>query len=110
MRIIADLHLHSRFSRSCSKDLTITNIAKACERKGIDMVGTADVLHPEWRKEIGEKLELREGAYYLKDDSSKVAFILSTEVACIYKRYDKGRRLHHILYFPDLSADRKGVG
>jgi PHP family Zn ribbon phosphoesterase len=64
MRIIADLHLHSRFSRSCSKDLTLPNIAKACELKGIDMVGTADALHPGWRKEIGEQLEIRDGAYY----------------------------------------------
>ncbi len=109
MRIIADLHLHSRFSRSCSKDLTIKNIAKTCERKGIDMVGTADVLHPEWRKEIGEELELRDGAYYLKDGSSKIAFILSTEVACIYKRHDKARRLHHVLYFPDLEAVDKTI-
>jgi len=92
MRIIADLHLHSRFSRSCSKDLTITNLAKVCERKGIDLIGTADVLHPGWRKEIEDKLELRDGAYFLKNMSSKTAFILSTEVACIYKRGDKCRR------------------
>lgn len=109
MRIIADLHLHSRFSRSCSKDLTLPNIAKACELKGIDMVGTADALHPGWREEIGEQLEIRDGAYYLKDGSSKTAFILSTEVACIYKKNDKCRRLHHVLYFPDLSAVDKTI-
>lgn len=109
MRVIADLHLHSRFSRSCSKDLTIINIAKSCEKKGIDMVGTADVLHPEWRKEIGEQLEMKDGAYYLKDGSSKTAFILSTEVACIYKRHDKTRRLHHCLYFPDLESVDKTI-
>jgi uncharacterized protein (TIGR00375 family) len=109
MRIIADLHLHSRFSRCCSKDLTIPNIAKACERKGIDLVGTADILHPEWRKEVGNYLELRDGAYYLKDGSSKTAFILSTEVACIYKRHGKARRLHHVLYFPDLEAADKTI-
>lgn len=109
MRIIADLHLHSRFSRSCSKDLTIVNIAKACEKKGIDMVGTADILHPEWRKEIGEQLEMKDGAYYLKDGSSNTAFILSTEVACIYKRHDKTRRLHHCLFFPDLESVDKVI-
>jgi uncharacterized protein (TIGR00375 family) len=109
MRIIADLHLHSRFSRSCSKDLTITNIAKACERKGINLVGTADVLHPGWRKEVEEQLEMRDGAYYLKDESAKTAFILSTEVACIYKRGDKCRRLHHVIYFPDLQVVDKTI-
>ncbi len=109
MRIIADLHLHSRFSRSCSKDLTITNIAKTCESKGIDLVGTADILHPEWRKEVGEFLEPRNGAYYLKDGSAPTAFILSTEVACIYKRHDRTRRLHHCLYFPDLESVDKTI-
>lgn len=109
MKIIADLHLHSRFSRSCSKDLTITNIAKTCERKGINMVGTADILHPEWRKEVGDFLEMRNGAYYLKGNSSATAFILSTEVACIYKKNDKTRRLHHCLYFPDLQSVDKTI-
>jgi len=104
MRIISDLHIHSRFSRSCSKDLTLPNIAKACEKKGIDFITTADALHPGWRNEIGEQLEERDGAYYLKDGSSKTAFCLGTEVSCIYKRGGKARRLHHILLFPDLKT------
>lgn len=104
MRLISDLHIHSRFSRSCSQDLTLPNIAKACERKGIQWVATGDALHPAWRKEIGESLEPRDGAYYLKDGSSKSAFCLSTEVSCIYKRGGKTRRLHHVILFPDLAA------
>lgn len=104
MRLIADLHIHSRFSRSCSKDLTLPNIAKACERKGINWVATGDALHPVWRKEIGDELEERGGAYYLKDASSPTAFCLTTEVSCIYKRGDKTRRVHHVLLFPDLNA------
>ncbi len=107
MRIISDLHIHSRFSRACSKDLTIPNIAKACERKGIDFVGTGDALHPIWRKEIADSLVEREGAYYLADGSSKTAFCLTTEVSCIYKKGDKTRRLHHVIVFPDLQALEK---
>ncbi len=104
MRIISDLHIHSRFSRACSKDLTIPNIAKACERKGIDFVGTGDALHTIWRKEIADSLVEREGAFYLADGSSKTAFCLTTEVSCIYKKDDKTRRLHHVIVFPDLPA------
>ncbi|MFA6446805.1 MAG: endonuclease Q family protein [Patescibacteria group bacterium] len=107
MRIISDLHIHSRFSRACSKDLTIPNIAKACERKGIDFVGTGDALHPIWRKEIADSLVEREGAFYLADGSSKTAFCLTTEVSCIYKKGDKTRRLHHVIVFPDLQALEK---
>ncbi|MFA6099719.1 MAG: endonuclease Q family protein [Patescibacteria group bacterium] len=104
MRIIADLHLHSRFSRACSKSLTFSSIAKYCERKGIQWVATGDALHPIWRQEIGQQLEERDGALYFKDNSSPTAFCLSTEVACIYKRGDKTRRLHHVILFPDLKA------
>ena len=109
MRIIADLHIHSRYSRSCSKDLTLPNIAKACEKKGIQYVATADALHPIWRQEIDKYLEEKDGAFYLKDGSSPTAFCLSVEVSCIYKRYDKTRRLHHILLFPDLYALDKTI-
>ena len=109
MRLITDLHIHSRFSRSCSKDLTIPNIARACQGKGIQWVATGDALHPAWRQEIGKSLEERDGAYYLRDDTSPTAFCLSTEVSCIYKRGDKTRRLHHIILFPDLSAVDKVI-
>lgn len=101
------MHIHSRFSRSCSKDLTIPNIARACERKGIDFVGTGDALHPIWRKEMADGLVERDGAFYLADGSSKTAFCLTTEVSCIYKRGDKTRRLHHIIAFPDFVALEK---
>ncbi|MDD2731191.1 MAG: endonuclease Q family protein, partial [Candidatus Portnoybacteria bacterium] len=65
---------------------------------------TGDALHPVWRREIGELLEDRGGALYLKDNSSPTAFCLSTEVSCIYKRGDKTRRLHHVILFPDLAS------
>lgn len=109
MRIIADLHIHSRFSRACSKSLTLSSIAKYCERKGIQWVATGDALHPVWRQEIGRQLEERAGALYFKDNSSPTAFCLSTEVACIYKRGEKTRRLHLVILFPDLTALDKTI-
>src|SRR5690349_9633890 len=105
MRTIVDIHLHSKWSRACSKDLTLPQIAKACEKKGIDLVGTADALHPAWHKDIAMLLEEKEeGVFYLKDKSSKTAFILSTEVSCIYKKNNKVRRVHHLLLFSSLKG------
>jgi len=105
MRIITDIHLHSRYSRACSKELTLPNIAKACERKGVQFVGTADAFHPAWRKDIGELLEESgEGAFRLKDRSSDTSFLLTTEISCIYKRGGKTRRVHHVICFPSVAA------
>jgi len=105
MKVITDIHLHSKYSRACSKELTIPNIAKACERKGIQLVGTSDVTHPAWRAHLGEMLEsLGEGAYGLKDHSSTTRFLLTTELSCIYKRGGKTRRVHHVIVFPSLDT------
>jgi uncharacterized protein (TIGR00375 family) len=105
MRVITDFHIHSKWSRACSKALTLPNIAKACERKGVTFVGTGDALHPAWRQDIGELLEdAGEGAFRLKDGSSDTAFLLSAEISSIYKRGDKTRRVHNVICFPTLKA------
>src|SRR3989338_570697 len=68
MRIIADLHIHSRFSRACSRNLTLENIDKTCRIKGVNVVATGDFTHPEWFKEMREKLvEKEKGLYVLKN-------------------------------------------
>ena len=107
MRQIADLHIHSRFSRACSRDLTLVNIDKTCRIKGVDIIATGDFTYPEWFNEI--KTELQEtkkdsGLYNLKNTDDKVKFILSTEVALIYKHNDKVRRLHIVLHAPNLES------
>ncbi len=108
MRTITDFHLHSRWSRACSKELTIRNIASACERKGIGFVGTSDFTHPRWREEIGAELEdIGRGTFRLKDDSSPTRFLLATELSCIYKRDGKVRRVHHLVLIPTLEAADK---
>lgn len=105
MRIVTDFHIHSRYSRACSKELAIRNIAKTCERKGIQFVGTGDFTHPAWRKEIGEELvESSAGAFMLKDGSSPTRFLLSTELSCIYKRHGKTRRVHQIVLLSSLQG------
>ncbi len=105
MRIITDFHLHSKWSRACSKQLTLPNIAKACEKKGIRFVGTSDAFHPAWRADIGNELEeIAPGTFRLKDGSSSTHFLISTEISCIYKRGGKVRRVHHLILFPTIEA------
>lgn len=108
MRVITDFHLHSKYSRACSKELTLPNIAKACEKKGINLIGTSDVTHPAWRSHMGEHLvHDKGGAFMLADGSSATRFLLSTELSCVYKRGGKTRRVHHVILFPSLdSVDR----
>lgn len=106
--LIADLHIHSRFSRACSKELTLANIAKWCRIKGINLVSTGDFTHPAWLEEIKRDLEeLDSGFLKLKKDDSSVRFILGTEVSCIYKHKEKTRRVHLLLFFPKISDVEK---
>jgi PHP family Zn ribbon phosphoesterase len=108
MEIISDLHIHSKYSRACSKELTIKNIAKHCEVKGIHLVGTGDFTHPAWFAEIKKELaEASEGIYKLKDNSSETRFLLTTEVACIYKKGDRCRRVHLCIFSPSIEIAGK---
>ena len=118
MRFYADLHIHSRFSRACSKKLTLSEIYRWCQYKGIKLIGTADFTHPEWRKEIQDQLEeAEEGLFRLKKPyadeidrtlpascKSEVRFMLSVEISLIYKRDDKVRKIHHVILMPDISS------
>jgi uncharacterized protein (TIGR00375 family) len=117
MRIIADLHIHSKYSRACSKQLMPENIAKWCQIKGIDIVATGDFTHPKWFAELESSLESAEmGLYKLKDchvagvprnDIERMRFIVATEVSCIYKRGGKCRRVHLCIFMPSLEAAKK---
>lgn len=104
MKHIVDLHAHSRYSRACSKNLIIPNIAKACEKKGISIVAMSDITHPRWLEHCEEELhETGEGIYELKNANSQVKFVCATEVACIYKQGNKVRRLHLLILCPSFK-------
>jgi len=107
MKTILDLHIHSKYSRACSPQLTLPNIKKACREKGIGIVATGDFTYPAWFKSIEEDLEEIDssGLYKLKSaPDDKVKFILSTEVALIYKDGDKARRIHLVITAPNIKA------
>ncbi len=106
--IIADLHIHSKYSRACSSQLNLENIAKWCQIKGLNLIATGDFTHPAWLMEIKKNLiEDGSGLLQLKNGSEPVKFILGTEVAAIYSQGGKTRRVHLCLYFPSLADVEK---
>ena len=115
MQQILDLHIHSKYSRACSQQLTLSNIDAACRVKGVDIIATGDFTYPAWFANIKEQLEEigNSGLYKLKSaKDDKVKFILSTEVALIYKdppshgfgEASRARRIHLMITAPNVKA------
>jgi PHP family Zn ribbon phosphoesterase len=102
MRIIADLHIHSPFSRAVSRDMTIKNIERGAIAKGLHVVGTGDFTHPLWRREL-KALE-EEGGLYRTRDVGAVRFIISGEVCTNFLVKEKTRRIHHLILLPSIEA------
>jgi uncharacterized protein (TIGR00375 family) len=95
MKITADLHIHSRFSRATSNTLNIANLEKYAKIKGLNLLGTGDFTHPEWIKEL--KNELIEDASGILKTKTNFNFLLQTEISLIYTQDNKGRRVHNII-------------
>ncbi len=109
MRIIADLQLHSKYSRAVSKDMVLPQISAWARRKGMGLVATGDWTHPLWFREIQSQLEeTGKGLLRLKNaDPHDPQFLLATEVSCIYSQSGKGRRVHTLIWVPSLAAAEK---
>ena len=111
MKIVADFHIHSRFSRATAHDITIKNLSQWMKKKGVNLLGTGDFTHPMWFKELKENLEpAEEGLYRLKGDNDEKnisRFILTTELSCIYSQGGKGRRIHLVILAPSLEVVQK---
>ena len=110
--LIADLHLHSRYSRATSADCDAPHLELWARMKGIALLGTGDFTHPKWRQELQEQLEpAEEGLYTLKEGERlpcPVAgpaprFVLSGEISTIYKKDGKTRKVHHVILLPGLE-------
>ena len=101
--MIGDLHIHSRFSRACSKDLTFENLVKWAKIKGLNLLGTGDFTHPVWFQEIKDKLVEKNGFYYYED----FPFILTSEISLVYTDKDKGRRVHLVYFAPSIEVVEK---
>ena len=115
MKIIADLHIHSRFSMATSKEGTPENLDFWARKKGISLIGTGDFTHPVWREELKERLVSEgNGLYrlrdaYVKEESRKfpgegTRFVVSGEISSIYKKNGKTRKVHNVILLPSLEA------
>jgi uncharacterized protein (TIGR00375 family) len=122
MKFIVDFHIHSKFSRATSKDMTLDFLARWAKIKGIKVLGTGDFTHPEWLFLIKERLiEAGNSLYQLKDlrkinndylsnislSLDDVFFILSTEVSFIYSKKERVRKIHLIVLAPNLKYVEK---
>ena len=131
MRYIADLHIHSRYSRATSKASHLHGLAAWAAVKGIQVVGTGDFTHPAWFAHICETLEEAEPGFFrlrereleklrnggidltgllpggVAPDPSGVRFVLTSEISSIYKRGGRVRKIHNVLFAPDLESVRR---
>src|SRR6266705_5119605 len=118
MPFYADLHIHSKYSRACSRDCDLEHLAWWARRKGVTVVGSGDFTHPAWFEHLRDNLEPAEpGLFRLREDLDRevertlpaschgpVRFMLSVEISTIYKRDERTRKVHHLVYVPDLEA------
>lgn len=110
MYYYTDLHIHSKYSRATSRSLTLEELAIWAKKKGLSLIGTGDFTHPAWFAEIKEKLvQYDDGTFRLKPEiereiGASVKFILTVEISTIYKKWDKTRKVHHVVFVPNLDA------
>ena len=105
MKFIADLHIHSRYSRATSRDMEVDTLAVWAKRKGIKLMGTGDFTHPLYLLELKSKLIPSGGGLYtLKTDPEGTRFMLTTEVSNMYTQGGKGRRIHTLIFAPSLET------
>ena len=134
MKFVTDLHLHSKYSRAVSQDMTLPKMAEWARMKGIDVLATGDFCHPFWFEQLKNELEeTSKGLFRLKtNDTSaslsasqrlmqkkqaldinqsaldeEVYFLLSCEISSIYSQGGKGRRIHNLFFFPSLKSVEK---
>ena len=118
MIYFADLHVHSKYSRATSPDSDLVNLDRWAGIKGVSVVATGDFTHPEWRKEILENLQ-EDGTGLLRLKKEKrcrlaqkqsshqtgdVRFILNVEISSIYKKNGRVRKIHNLVFMPDVES------
>ncbi|MBU1026405.1 MAG: endonuclease Q family protein, partial [Candidatus Margulisbacteria bacterium] len=100
MKFIADLHIHSKYSRATSGQMELEGLAKWAKLKGIDLVASGDFTHPAWSAELKKKLKPAEEGLYEFDG---VKFILNVEISSIYKKNGKVRKIHNLVFAPSFE-------
>ena len=106
MRVIADLHIHSKYSRATSEQMSIPEIAKYAKIKGLNLIGTGDFTHPTWLNEIKATLQPDDDTYLYKlaNGNSPVRFMLQTEVCTIFDYKGTSKKIHHVILTPSFET------
>ncbi|MEI8243422.1 MAG: endonuclease Q family protein [bacterium] len=118
---LADLHIHSRFSRATSRNCTLEGLHHWAQLKGVTVAGTGDFTHPGWLSELSTKLvPAAPGLYQLRPEAAAAAdadvpdacrapvrFMLTGEISSIYKRAGRVRKVHSLVLAPDLETVAK---
>ncbi|MFC1568536.1 endonuclease Q family protein [Candidatus Margulisiibacteriota bacterium] len=104
MKFIADLHIHSKYSRATSKDMELEGLSRWAKLKGIDLLATGDFTHPVWFAELKKKLKPVEGGLF---EYNGVRFILNVEISSIYSKNGKTRKIHNLVFAPSFEVVEK---
>ncbi len=104
MKIVADFHIHSKYSRATSKGMDIENLAKYAKIKGINLLGTGDFTYPLWLIELKEKLNEKPNGLF---EHNGMNFILTAEVCNIFSKHGKSKRIHNIIFAPSFEVAEK---
>jgi len=104
MKLIADLHLHSKYSGATSQRMNIIELVDFAKIKGLNILGTGDALHPKWIRELKNELEYTGDGLYVSRKDEKTYFIIQVEVATIHQFNGKSRRIHHVILMPNLEV------
>ncbi len=105
MRIIADLHVHSRFSYACSREMEAERLAWWAKRKGITLLGTGDFTHPIYLTSLKQKLEPAEaGLFRLREGEREIRFLLTVEITNIFRHAGRLRKTHTLVFSPSFAA------
>ena len=101
MELIADLHIHSKYSRATSPQCDLEGLSEWARIKGIGLLGTGDFTHPKWRKELKQRLKPAEDGLFMHNE---IRYMLQAEVSNIFRRGEKLKKLHTILYSPSFEV------
>jgi uncharacterized protein (TIGR00375 family) len=119
MRLVADLHVHSRYSRATSREADLDGYHRWARVKGIDIIGTGDFTHPAWIAELSARLVEKDGLFVLRDPprgspldgaspaDRDVRFALTTEISSIYKKHGFVRKVHSLIVVRTLDDARR---
>ncbi|HSH12093.1 MAG TPA: endonuclease Q family protein [Desulfurivibrionaceae bacterium] len=117
MRYLADLHVHSPFSLATSQASTLANLAAWGAVKGLSLIGTGDFTHPGWLKELRKQLRPAEAGFFRLAESppspplpgltiaaAPPRFLLTSEISCVYQKEGRSRKVHCLVFAPDLAG------